>query len=281
MKRLNSISRAEFNGRRLRAFLLMALLFGLLLWSVRAFETNLFRSAFVSGYLLIAVVVFLAAFNLRKWLSFLPQIGSAAVWMQCHIYAGLFSGLIFALHVSWRIPDGGFETLLAGLFAATFLSGCYGLLITRILPAKLASLREQVIYEHIPTLRHQLVLAARDLMSKVSETNDSLQRFFVNRVARFLVAPRSLMFAMQPSNRECRRLVSEIAAMDRYLSPEDREVSRSLMQIVREKDDLDYHWAIQSRLKYWLFVHIGLTISLLVCAGLHVVMAHAFSGGIR
>jgi hypothetical protein len=201
--------------------------------------------------------------------------------MQLHIYVGIFSGLLFLMHIGWRFPNGGFEQVLAALFAATFFSGCYGLVITRILPGKLASLRTQVIYERIPQLRYSLIVSAEQLMRSVSSGNDTLQRFFVNRVAAFLIQPRSFRFVMQPSNRECRRLVEEIAAMDRYLNNEERTVSRSLMQLVREKDDLDYHWVVQSRLKYWLFVHIGLTVALIVFGGLHGIMAIAFGGGLR
>jgi hypothetical protein len=249
--------------------------------STRVYEDNLRNAAWPTGYVLMGMILFLAAFNVRKKLSFLPMLGSASTWMQLHIYIGILSGFLFGVHVSWRVPNGPFEMLLASLFGLTFFSGCYGLIITRLLPKKIASLREQFIYERIPELKRRIALSAHRLVSGVETQNETLFRFYINRVAAFLNRPRSLAFNINPSNRECRRLVDDIAAMDRYLSPPEREISRTLMQYVREKDDFDYSWALQSRLKYWLFLHIALTFSLLVLMAFHVVMAHAFGGGVR
>ena len=72
-----------------------------------------------------------------------------------------------------------------------------------------------------------------------------------------------------------------IGELDRYLSRPGRETGRQLARLVREKDDLDYHRALQGRLKLWLFVHIGLTYGLLFAAILHGVLAHSFGGGLR
>jgi peptidoglycan biosynthesis protein MviN/MurJ (putative lipid II flippase) len=54
-----------------------------------------------------------------------------------------------------------------------------------------------------------------------------------------------------------------------------------LAALVREKDTLDLHRAMQLLLKGWLFVHIPLTYGMLVFASLHVVVVYAFSGGAR
>ena len=44
------------------------------------------------------------------------------------------------------------------------------------------------------------------------------------------------------------------------------------------KDDLDYQYAMQATLKYWLFLHVPLTYSLLVFILSHMVLVFAFSG---
>jgi len=51
--------------------------------------------------------------------------------------------------------------------------------------------------------------------------------------------------------------------------------------LVRQKDGLDYHYALQLVLKGWLFTHIPLTYSLLLLTLVHVVLVFAFSGGAR
>ena len=53
-----------------------------------------------------------------------------------------------------------------------------------------------------------------------------------------------------------------------------------LGDLVRQKDGLDHQYALQSILKWWLFIHIPLTYSLLIATGLHVVLVHGFSLGV-
>jgi hypothetical protein len=211
----------------------------------------------------------------------LPRLGTAAQWMQCHIYVGLASFALFAAHVQWRIPDGKFESLLAIVFLAVGTSGVYGLYLTMVMPKRLTAIKQQVIYEQIPHKRYQLAVSARQLLLGAANPNEILSRYYINKVARFLERPRGIWFWLLPSARHCKRLIQEIRGLDRYLAVADRSVSQSLMQIVREKDDLDYHYAIQGQLKCWLFVHIALTYSLLSLAALHIVLVHAFSGGLR
>jgi peptidoglycan biosynthesis protein MviN/MurJ (putative lipid II flippase) len=61
----------------------------------------------------------------------------------------------------------------------------------------------------------------------------------------------------------------------------DREKIEKLAQLVRQKDGLDYHRALQLALRLWLFIHIPLTYGLMVFTVLHVVLVFGFSGGAR
>ncbi|MEM9412359.1 MAG: hypothetical protein AAGA30_14690, partial [Planctomycetota bacterium] len=76
------------------------------------------------------------------------------------------------------------------------------------------------------------------------------------------------------------RLLTELNDLQRYLSDEQRQVSSHLSTYINRKDDLDYHVAMQGRLKLWLFFHIGFTYSLLTISILHGVLVHAFAGGV-
>jgi hypothetical protein len=280
MLRTATIPRTQIRDRRWRLLLVAAPSAVVIAIIIRILDDNLYHSTFFSGYLLATAILFLAGFNVVKRLYFLSFLGTASIWMQLHIYVGLLSGAIFGVHIGWEIPNGQFEGLLAFMFVSTFASGVYGLIISRLLPRKLASLRTQVIFEQIPVRCGCLVAKAQAIIDQIPNRNDTLKRFYINRVAAFLVLPRSIRFFLTPSARESRQLIDDLISMDRYLSTGDRESARQLMQIIREKDDLDYHWAIQSRLKYWLFVHLALTYSLLICGGLHGVLAHAFGGGL-
>src|SRR3954462_5319260 len=69
------------------------------------------KYAYLTGWVLMAVMTFLAMYNGRKKIPFLPA-GRSEAWLQLHIYAGYFTVVLFALHVDFRVPDGWFESIL-------------------------------------------------------------------------------------------------------------------------------------------------------------------------
>ncbi len=243
-------------------------------------NVKLFHGSFTTGYVLFGSLVFLTMLGMRKRLTFVPAIGSASFWMQLHIYVGLASFAIFAMHIGPRIPDGGLEIFLAVLYLIVALSGAYGLYVTRVIPRKLSVINEEVIFERIPSLRNQIAISARAMVLEACVTSEVLAKFYVRRLAGYFERPRSLAYAINPSGRIRRQLIGEIEELDRFLAEDQRTVSRKLAILIRKKDDLDFHQAMQGRLKVWLFVHIGMTYSLLMVAIVHGVLALAFGGGL-
>lgn len=269
-----------FQRRRLKNLALTTVGLGVLAVIVAAQNQTLARSSFTTGYLLLGCLFFLAAFNLRKKLPFLPMLGSAAFWMQLHIYVGLSTFVIFGLHLAWHLPNGMFESFLAILYLTVAGSGVYGLYATRVLPKRLTAMPEEVIFERIPWLRKEIAQQAKEIVLGTSESTEVLARFYANRLVRYFERPRNLAYLVNPTGRVRRQLVAEIEELDRFLALEQRQASRGLTELVKRKDDLDYHHALQGRMKIWLFVHVGLTYSLLVVSLLHMVLVHAFSGGL-
>ncbi len=273
-------SRSSLNKRRWRNVGLLALVVSALWAWLYHQQQNLQRDSFTSGYILIGTVLFLAAYNIRKFLPFIPWLGSSASWMQFHIYVGLGSFFVFLWHVGLKLPNGIFESCLAALYVIVFGSGLLGLFWTRTIPRRLTAIGEQVIFEQIPLLRRQLVRQVQELLFQSPAKSVVLCRFYVQRLAGFFEQARPVSYLVRPSGHACRALLSEIEDLDRYLSPPHRDAGRKLAEMVRRKDDLDYHLALQGRLKIWLFAHIGLTYSLVIVAIVHGVMVHAFHGGL-
>ena len=270
--------------RFLRSPLIAAIVTALLLISVfllvRYHDVTLRHGSFTSGYFLIGAVFFLAAFSLRKKLSFIP-LGSAAAWMRVHVLVGVSAMAIFALHVGIRWPNGIFESILFTLFVSVSLSGLYGLYLTKTVPKKLSKLREEIIFERIPFFRslvrdeaHALVVG---LVTK--SPADTLADFYTEELTSYFVRPRGLWYQMRPTSGRRNQLRNRLADLQRYCSPEEKEVTGRLERLIDSRDDLDYHAAMQGKLKLWLFAHIGLTCALVVVAVIHAIMAHAFRGG--
>ena len=103
-----------------KLFLLLALIAVLLLAEAIG-SAALLQTGLATGWLLLVSVVGLALYNVRKKFSFFP-LGSATAWLQIHIFLGLFSGVLFGLHLQWQLPSGIFEIVLALLYSTVFVS---------------------------------------------------------------------------------------------------------------------------------------------------------------
>lgn len=250
------------------------------LWAERL-ENRLHTSSYFTGWLLAGTIVFLASFQLRKKIP-APPLGSAAAWMQVHLYAGLATAGLFALHTRLRWPTGILETTLAALYGATFASGLIGLYWTRSVPRRLSRAGEEVLYERIAALRGALRERAQATVLAAVRTAGAttLGEFYNERLQGYFSMRRGWGYRLWPTTALRKQLMAELTDATRYLSDSERKTAEELFALLRSRDDLDFHEALQWRLRAWLFVHIGLTYPLLAVGGLHAWIAHVFYGGL-
>ncbi len=270
----------RFTRRRIRSSAIaLAVMAALVAWH-RWIDASLGRTAFQTGYVMLATVLFLAAYNLRKKLPGLP-LGNSCSWLQLHLYVGLSSLVLFGLHVSWRWPNGYFESVLAVTYLLTFGSGVWGLYLTRTIPRQLARASEQIIFERIPRLRHEVLERSRAavLAGVDASGGTTLADFYADRVDNYLAAPRGVGYFLRPSSGVRRRVMAELTDLRRFLTEAEEAASEKLFALIRKKDDLDFHHARQGLLKAWLFVHIALSYALVLLGTLHGVLALAMRGG--
>jgi hypothetical protein len=269
-----------FVARRMFFGSMLIIVAVLVLVANAALRVAMYHVAFVSGWFLLGLCVFLALYNIRKKLTALP-LGTSATWLQFHIYVGLLTFVVFVVHIDFRIPNGPFEVILALLYLAVFFSGVAGLILSRIIPPRLATRGEEVIFERIP----QFIRRTRDdveglVLKCISESDSSaVPDFYIRRLKPFFDRPRHYWSHLCHSTRPLHSLVVDIEAQHRYLSDVERSLVDQITEYVRTKDDLDYHHAMQKTLKYWLFIHIPLTYSLLVAALFHILLVYSFAGG--
>ena len=269
-------------GRRLRAMILTALVALALAVLLTAYSFALRSSAYLSGWVLLVMMLILAGYNLRKKLTY-PPLARSSTWLQFHVYIGLLSIMVFLFHTGMRIPNGPLETTLATLYVLLAGTGLVGLFLSRAIPSRLALRGPEVLFERIPVFRRQLRERAEQLVVESAEETrtTTLADFYTRRLADFLAGPRNTFRHLRQSNRPLQQLNRELRSLDRYLSEKERLIAGELSELIEAKDTLDYHHAMQSVLKGWLFVHIPLTYALLIFAVVHAVLAYAFSGEIR
>lgn len=239
-----------------------------------AMESSLRDTSIGSGLLLLLIVGLLAGLNVRKKMPFFPTLTSAG-WMQIHIYGGIFAGIGFLFHVGFRLPNGGLEIALALLFWIVIVSGVLGLVITRMVPKRLRTRGQPILFERHPAVLRRV---RQDIARLATETTDSptLSEFYARRLVHFLAAPRNFWWHLANSHRPRVLLLRELEAQRRYLNDEEDAIRAEIEELIVTKSDLDYHYAHQATLKYWLFVHIPLTYSLLIVAVVHGFVAYGW-----
>jgi len=236
--------------------------------------------AHLTGWALLAGMFVLTIYNVRKKLPFLP-LGKSETWLQTHIYLGFFTTLLFLIHLNFRAPHGWFEIVLAWLFVLVSGSGMVGLFFSRVLPRRLATRGGEVIFEKIPALRHALQAEAENLALGSDAKSPVIADFYAKRLAAFFSGPKNLWLHLAESRRPVGALLTELDELRRFANDTERVKSEKLAVLIREKDGLDYHRALQLALRLWLFVHIPLTYGLLIFTALHIVLVFSLSGGAR
>jgi hypothetical protein len=201
--------------------------------------------------------------------------------MQVHLYVGIGTAAVFVMHAGAGLPAGILDGTLAAIYVLTVVSGVIGLYLTRTIPAQLARVGEEFVYERISIDRRKVRHQAREvvLQSISASGATTLADFYASRLFDFFGRSRGLLYFLRPTTTRRRALMREMQDLRRYLADQEQVACEKLFALVRRKDDLDFHEARQRILKLWLFFHIGLTYALVLLALVHGLLAHAFSGG--
>jgi hypothetical protein len=272
----------RFSHQRRIGFAVFLILAAELLCLYLAYARRMPRLSYLTGWALLGLILLLALYNGRKKLPFLPLLCSED-WLQFHIYAGLLTGVLFAVHVSFKIPAGWFEGVLAGLYILVMASGLFGLFLSRTIPKRLTTRGGEVLFERIPAIRRQFQEQAEQLaLSSGGEGKaGTIADFYLRELQPFFSGLRNCSRHWSEDDGPVNRILGKIRDVERYLNEEERFTLERIAVLIRQKDGLDYHYAHQLLLRAWLFVHIPLTYSLLLFTAAHIVLVFAFSGGVQ
>lgn len=244
------------------------------LWFIPRFPLH----AYMSGWLLFALVLVLTFFNLRKKVPFL-RMGKASFWLKMHICIGVFSGVLFFVHMGWSWPSGIFRQIFAWCFIIVFLSGLVGWWMSRTFPKRLTDAGYETPFERMSDARNNLRQKAETLVlaTKKNKTPSLASLGYADQLGVFFTKPCNFFAHLRASRSPQAEHASQFDEMDRYIGADDRENFENLRDLVTEKHMLDYQYSLQLALRLWLFIHIPLSYSLLIFSVLHIILVHSFS----
>src|SRR5579862_5751653 len=236
----------SFNKQRWIGLILFMVGAMLVVWLHAKYAGVIPRFAYLSGWVLFVVMLALTFYNARKKISFLPLLSSEA-WLQFHIYAGLLTGVLFLVHINYKLPTGWFDDILASLYILVMISGFFGLFVSRAVPKRLTTRGGEVLFERIPGIRRQLQdrVEALALQSVDQVKTSTIADFYVRELKYFFDGKRNLIAHWFEVRAPLNLLLNNIADLNRYLNDSERATMDEIATLVRQKDGLDYHYSLQ------------------------------------
>ncbi len=268
----------SFRRRRWMASTITLLLFALFVFWAWIEESRLGDATFLTGSTVLVGIVLLILLGVRRRLPVLP-LGSVSVWTQIHLYLGFFTTGAYLIHVPVVLGNGWLEGGLSLVFIAVTVSGFYGIYASRRLPKRLTAVEGQHRFDRLGWHRGQIAETARCLLDDLQEpsAHPVLGQFYQDYLNPFFGSSPTLAYVLVPSGVRRRRLLNGLRELNRYLEREGRDTAGRFAALVRRRDDLDYQFALQLRLRLWLVVHSTLSIALLVGGIVHGVIAWRFT----
>jgi hypothetical protein len=270
------VARSGVVWRRIFLLLLAAIL-GAFVWSIRHEYPHggskiglIFGTA---GYLLILL---LAYYGIRKR-SYKSTFGTMEQWLQSHIYLGLLVLVLLGLHTGGRFNDS-IAVITLILVVVVIFSGIAGAIFFVTVPRVLTEVESNLTVDEISQQLNQL---ARNMARLATGKSAAFVKIYDGLISEsmpgWMAGWRLLVSRMrrgpQQINADWSRLLA-LAAKD------EQESLRQMLVFSRQRKELLMRLMYQQRyknvLEFWLYIHVPVTVAVLVFGTLHVAAVFYF-----
>ncbi len=252
----------------------------LLAATVAAFVWSLKRESFQHGGSLVGLIFGTAGFLLILLLAFYgirkrwyrSRLGTMEQWLQSLIYLGILVLVLLVLHTGGRFNDKVAVTTLI-LVAVVVLSGIAGAIFFVTVPRLLTEVESNLTVEEISTQLNQL---ARNMARLASGRSDPFVRIYDGLMKESMpgwLAGWRLLFARM--RRGPQQTTADWSKLLALVGKDEQEPLRQMLVFSRQRKELLMRLMYQQRykniLEFWLYIHVPVTIAVLVFGTVHVV----------
>ncbi len=195
-------------------------------------------------------------------------LGRAQPWLQFHIYGGALAALLMFMHTGFRVPHGVLTWWLWLLTIMVTVSGLLGVILQKWIPKILSSgLAIEVLYERIP----ELIVELREKANAIIQTcAEPVREFYRKEVAVALARPQPRFIYYIDITGGIHRRIKQFDYLRGLLSGEEKEKLDQLQAFYRTKLEIDAHYTLQRTLRWWLLLHVPLSLAALMLMVIHV-----------
>jgi hypothetical protein len=244
----------------------------------------------ILGTLAAVLILVLMGYGIRRR-TFRGRVGNATRWLSIHVYLGLCTVIVAALHCGFAFGRN-IHTLTYALLCLVVTSGCWGVYAYLRYPALIVRVRGHTGREQ---LRRKITDLDMQAMALAGSLNSSLRELVIDAIRRTRVGgslwtqlrarDQSTLMLSPPLHPGFARVVSnagqrtfiELLANQQAAggTPEVRQALDQLLKVTGNKAvvqrQLQRDVQLQGLMQFWLYLHLPLSFSLLAALAIHVV----------
>jgi hypothetical protein len=233
-----------------------------------------------------ALVLLLVAFGWRKR-AYRSKVGTLEGWLQAHVYLGVLVLAVVLLHTGFRFEDRVAVATFA-VMGLVVLSGLVGAAFYTVYPRLLTEVQSDLSPAETSERLNRLTTSMARLASGRSRAFEGVYREVVSGAIPRGLAGWKLLLGRLPGGgrRGAEAGPGGAARGGRWtgllarVPPEEQEPLRQLLMLARQHRELHLRLAYQERYKnlldVWLWVHVPLSVVLLILIAAHVAAAFYF-----
>ncbi len=221
------------------------------------------------AYGIMATVLFVAVFAFalrRRLMKFRP--GRTWYYLQVHVYGGALFMLLVFMHTGFKMPQGILTWWLWMLSIWVVGSGLLGVVLQKWIPMLLNSgLSIEVHYDRIP----ELIADIRHRAESLATTCDYATReFYRKTLAPILATPKTRLIYYLDITGGIQARTEQFDYLRALLPEDEQEKLDDLQAMYKTKLEIDAHYTLQKALRWWLYLHVPVSLVLIVLLALHI-----------
>jgi hypothetical protein len=220
------------------------------------------------GIIGVFLIIFLAFYKLRKNV-YKIRLGTLQSWFQAHIYIGIISVALIAMHASSGV-GGAFSVLLVALFSLVILSGIMGSMIYKFIPVSVNKYGSGTL----PLAEMEEKIAG--YLNEADKHVDNEHKEFAvlyHKTIRPLFVHKGVKWGyLLKEERAILENQKKLFASFKMMAPPQNVYDVSVLgSIAMEKERLMFTWVKLKALKAWLSFHMPLTFAMITATAVHII----------
>jgi hypothetical protein len=224
------------------------------------------------GIMGFSMIVFLAFYKLRKNI-YRIRLGTLQSWLQAHIYIGIISVPLIAMHAG--SGSGGFGLFLSALFSLVILSGITGSMIYKIIPVSVNKYGRGTL--PLAEMEGKIAGYLDEADKHVDNEHKEFTLLYFETIRPLFVHKGVKWSYLLKEERTILEKQKKLFEGFKLMAPPQNVYDISVLgSIAVEKEKLTFMWVKLSALKFWLNFHMPLTFAMITAALVHIISIYYF-----